>query len=223
MAIIPASTVCAMAKDALTPGGPQADRQDRRRRAIVETARKAFMRHGYGATTMSAIAAELGGSKTTLWSYFRNKQDLFVAVVDDMVTRYGEALRLEPAVDGDPAAVLTMIGNSVMRTVTSPQIVALHRMVMAEAGRSQQIGRLLWERGPQRGQAMLGRWLQAQMERGTLRQADPLEAALHFISLCQSGSFHRHLMGAMPRPKPDALEAEVTGAVQVFLRAYAVA
>ncbi|MDF8331938.1 TetR/AcrR family transcriptional regulator [Novosphingobium cyanobacteriorum] len=209
-----------MAKDAPTTSVPQGDRQDRRRRAIVETARKAFMRHGYGATTMSAIAAELGGSKTTLWSYFRNKQDLFVAVLDAMVTRYGEALRMEPPVDGDPPEVLTMIGNSIMRTVTSPQIVALHRMVMAEAGRSQQIGRLLWERGPMRGQAMLGGWLQAQMERGTVRVADPLEAARHFIALCQAGSFHRHLMGAMPKPTIEALEAEVAVAVQTFLRAY---
>jgi hypothetical protein len=40
-----------------------------RREAILEVAERSFLEQGYAATTMSAIAAELGGSKGTLWSY----------------------------------------------------------------------------------------------------------------------------------------------------------
>ena len=193
---------------------------DARRKLIVATARKAFLRHGYGHTSMSSIAAALGGSKTTLWSYFRNKQELFAAVIDDLVERYGEALRMPLPEDSDPAETLQKLGESIMHTLSRPQIIGLHRLVVGEAGRFAELGQLLFERGMSRGQTRTAEWMRGQMERGTLRAADPLVAARHFVSLCQSGSFQQWLMGALPRLEADALKAEVREAVQVFMRAY---
>ena len=59
----------------------------------MAAARKAFLRDGYGQTSMSSIAADVGGSKTTLWNYFPSKEDLFAAVVDDQVERDLATLR----------------------------------------------------------------------------------------------------------------------------------
>ena len=112
----------------------KAQTSEQRRRAIVTAARAAFLRHGYGNTSMSAIAAKLGGSKTTLWTYFRNKRELYDAVVDDLVERYGEALRLPLPPEADPREVLQAFALSLITTVTRPQIVAMHRMVTGEAG-----------------------------------------------------------------------------------------
>jgi AcrR family transcriptional regulator len=170
---------------------------------------------------MSAIAADLGGSKTTLWSYFPNKQDLFAAVIDDMVDRYGEALRLELPVDADVAEVLSTMGISILHTITKPQIISLHRLVVGEAGRSSALGRMLWERGAGPGHERTANWLALQMERGTLGKADPAAAASHFVGLCQAGSFQRYLLGAIARPSPECLAADVALAVKAFMRAYA--
>ena len=200
--------------------GKEPDRQEVRRRAIVAAARKAFLRNGYGQTSMSAIAADLGGSKTTLWSYFRNKQDLFAAVVDDQVERYGEALRLELPEDADLAETLTALGISVLTTILRPQIIALHRVVVGEAGRFPELGRMLWDRGAERGQQRTEAWLRLQMNKGRLRAADARVAAAHFLGLCQSGGFYRHLLGAAPRPDQAGIEAEVQLAVQTFLTVY---
>lgn len=200
--------------------GKEPDRQEIRRRAIVAAARKAFLRQGYGQTSMSAIAADLGGSKTTLWTYFRSKQDLFAAVVDYQVERYGEALRLELPEDGDPAETLYALGLSVLTTILRPQIIALHRVVVGEAGRFPELGRMLWDRGAERGQQRTQAWLQLQMDKGRLRAADARLAAAHFLGLCQSGAFYRHLLGAAPRPDAAGIEAEVRDAVRVFMAAY---
>lgn len=200
--------------------GKDPDRQEIRRRAIVAAARKAFLRQGYGQTSMSSIAADLGGSKTTLWSYFRNKQDLFAAVVDDQVERYGEALRLELPEDGDLAETLTALGVSILTTIQRPQVIALHRVVVGEAGRFPELGRMLWQRGAERGQQRTEAWLRSQIDKGRLREVDPGIAASHFIGLCQSGSFYRHLVGADPRPERAAVETEVRLAVEAFLAAY---
>gem|GEM_PF-6945919 len=45
-----------------------------RRAAIVQLALRSFLAHGYEATTMSAIAKDMGGSKGTLWSYFSSEE-----------------------------------------------------------------------------------------------------------------------------------------------------
>lgn len=192
-----------------------------RRRAIVAAARAAFLRHGYGNTSMSAIAAKLGGSKTTLWTYFRNKRELYDAVVDDMVERYGDALRLPLPPDADPRGVLHAFALSLITTVTRPQIVAMHRMVTGEAGRFPELGLAMVERGMKRGQARLAGWIEAQMVRGTLRRADPLIAAIQFGGLCQCGSFQTYLLGARPRPDAAEIAAEAEVAADTFLRAYA--
>src|SRR3546814_10973530 len=72
-----------------------------RRKAFVDAAREGFFANGYAGTTMSSIASTVGGSKTTLWSYFPSKEALFEAVVDDIVDYYGAALQVELPVDED--------------------------------------------------------------------------------------------------------------------------
>jgi len=196
-------------------------RKDLKRQAIVSVARDAFLRDGYGGTAMSSIAAAVGGSKTTLWSYFPSKQDLFAAVVDDMVERYGEALRVPLPPEGDPRETMRALGQSLMTTLARPQIIALHRMITGEAGRFPELGGVLYERGPARGHARVSAWLAHLMERGVLRPADPSTAAKQFVALCQAGQFQKYLIGALKRLDKAELDAEIEQAVETFLRAYA--
>lgn len=170
---------------------------------------------------MSSIAAAVGGSKTTLWSYFPSKQDLFAAVIDDMVERYGEALRLPLPEDGDPAATMRELGHSLMKTLTRPQIIALHRVVTGEAGRFPELGSVLFDRGPARGHARVSAWLAQLMQKGVLRRSDPLMAAKQFVALCQAGQFQQYLIGALKKFDARTIEAEIEQAVDTFLRAYA--
>jgi len=51
------------------------------RRYIIDTAEKIFSRLGFDRTTMDIIAKEARKGKSTLYYYFKNKEDLFQAVV----------------------------------------------------------------------------------------------------------------------------------------------
>src|SRR3546814_17024251 len=57
------------------------DRRTAQRSHILAIARRHFLARGYAATTMSAIAADGGGSKATLWNHFKSKDDLFAELV----------------------------------------------------------------------------------------------------------------------------------------------
>lgn len=60
----------------------QAERRAASRAAILEAARDLFGRHGFGATTMDAVAAEAGLAKGAVYHHFASKEALFEAVFD---------------------------------------------------------------------------------------------------------------------------------------------
>jgi len=52
------------------------------RLSILEAARELFTRYGYKKTTMEDIAQALGKGKSSLYYYFKNKEEIFQAVID---------------------------------------------------------------------------------------------------------------------------------------------
>ena len=55
--------------------------QDRREQ-LLTTAAQCFAKYGYRGTTTAKIAAEAGVSEPIIYRHFRNKQELFVALID---------------------------------------------------------------------------------------------------------------------------------------------
>jgi AcrR family transcriptional regulator len=197
---------------------PLDESRDAKRACILETARAAFFAHGYGATSMSAIAATVGGSKTTLWSHFRSKEELFAAVVDDIVERYGAALSIELPPDAPVAPTLERFAAALMATIMYTPVIDLHRLVTGEAARFPELATVFWERGPKRGKARLAAYIAAAMADGRLRPGDPMRAALQFVALCQAESFQQVLLRMGPAPGAETIARNVTVAVDSFLK-----
>lgn len=59
------------------------DSSDRRSR-ILAGAREAFLRFGYKRTSLADIASGAGVSRTAVYHYFTNKDEVLLAVVDEM-------------------------------------------------------------------------------------------------------------------------------------------
>lgn len=60
----------------------RAENQARTRRQLVTTARELFLAHGYAATSLEKVAETAGYSKGAVYSNFRNKDELCLAVLD---------------------------------------------------------------------------------------------------------------------------------------------
>ncbi|RZJ99620.1 MAG: TetR/AcrR family transcriptional regulator [Novosphingobium sp.] len=202
------------------PSRREANRQSRRE-AILDVAAESFLEHGYAGTTMSAIAATLGGSKGTLWSYFESKDVLFGAVIE----RVTEAFRAQLSLILNPAdgieAALRRFCAEFLRKVTSAEAIALHRLVVGEANRFPEVGEIFYARAPQRTQRLLADFLETAMERGELRRDDALVAARQLTALVMYGGHQQMLMGLIDTLTPEAIQAEVDRAMATFLRAYA--
>ncbi len=64
------------------PERRQRERQQRRQ-MILQAARQVFFQYGYRQATMEMIAAQAELGKATLYEYFANKEELYVALLED--------------------------------------------------------------------------------------------------------------------------------------------
>jgi len=67
-------------------------RKQARREKLLDTAIRLFGRQGYHATTVPAIVARAGSSIGSFYLYFRNKEDIFEAVLETLGERIAAAL-----------------------------------------------------------------------------------------------------------------------------------
>ena len=62
------------------------------RAELIEVARQLFASQGFDNTTMNEIAVRSGKGRRTLYTYFKSKSDIFMAVVDTEVNRLIERI-----------------------------------------------------------------------------------------------------------------------------------
>jgi AcrR family transcriptional regulator len=191
-----------------------------RRKAFVDAARELFFANGYAGTTMSSIASKVGGSKTTLWTYFPSKEDLFAAVVDDIVSQYGDALTIDLPLDQPVPDVLRRFGSVLMTKLTATPLLSLYRLVVGEAARFPHLAETFYDRGPRRGKARAADWIAEKMVRGEIRMGDPMRAVQQFAGLCQSGLYQFAVLGMTEARDLSRLQDEVDAAVDTFYRAW---
>jgi len=196
-------------------------RTEAKRSDILDTAAGVFREQGFERASMAEIAARIGGSKATLYGYFRSKEELFVAVaLAEGVKQVVPALeQLDENVDLRDA--LLPVGEKLLAFVTSSEAAAVHRMVMGEAQRSD-IGRQFYINGRQRGLELLAAFFKRANKLGKIRSCDCLVAAIHFAGLIESELLPPIHFG-LRRPAPTRLEIRraTERAVDVFLAAYA--
>lgn len=197
------------------------ERRGERRAIILETAGDCFFEHGYAGTTMSAVAARLGGSKGTLWSYFSSKEELFAACIEEKTELFRAELvkvlnpgaPLRPAIEG--------FCRRFMAKIREPRSIALYQLLCGESARAPEASRIFYERGPGVVQALLSAFLGGHEAAGRLRGGTPLEMAQVLVSLCTGVSHQRVLLGlsiaqgATQPPPPEKI-------ADLFFRLYAV-
>ena len=174
---------------------------------------------------MDEVAARAGVSKQTVYKHFAGKERLFAEIVSATVDEVGEAvyeeaLKLDDS--GDLDADLRDLARRQIGAVMQPRLLQLRRLVIGEAGRFPELGRIFYERGPGRTVAALGIAFERLAERGTLRVDDPTLAAHHFNWLVMSIPLNQAmLLGTDEPPSPADLDRYATAGVRVFLAGYA--
>ncbi len=201
---------------------PESGRSEARRRAILDVARDVFLAEGYAAASMSEIAQRLGGSKGTLYNYFRSKEELFVAFMNDTCLGPANAIFEHlPPIGADIRVALVDLGVGLLEFILSNPVMAVHRLVVAESERFPELGRIFYETGPRKGESRLGDYMQGAMDAGFLRPRDPVSTGRWFKDLLLADIYNRRLWGVIDDQNSAQIRAHVEEAVDIFLAAFA--
>jgi AcrR family transcriptional regulator len=191
-----------------------------RRAEILDIAGPLFLENGYQGTSMSQIAAAVGGSKGTLYAYFGNKESLFEAYMQMRVRSKAADVFEFPANTDDVSGVLTRLGHKFLELVTEESSRELLRLLYHEAPRFPEIGRIFYETCLLRGRAQLTAYLIQASDAGALRVPQPELAAEQFLTLCQAKLVMPVMLCVTQGIGPDETEAVIKAAVAMFLAAY---
>jgi AcrR family transcriptional regulator len=195
-------------------------KREDRREAILDVARDCFLAEGFAATSMSTIAARLGGSKGTLYNYFKSKEELFAAMMQRLCGELQATLFDIGPDAGDAEARLTHFARSFLAHLMTPEAMGIQRLIVSESERFPELGRVFYESGPKIVLGRIGAYLEELMDAGRLRRTDPIVAAQHFKDLAISGIYWPRMWGVAADPTPDEFDQQVARAVDTFLRAY---
>ncbi len=191
-----------------------------KRRQIIDGARHVFMAQGFDAASMGEIARVAGVSKGTLYVYFKDKEELFEAIVGQQCRAQAEQIfNLDPQ-DHDVEGVLTRLGVAYAQFVCRPGGASPIRAVISIAERMPELGRRFYETGPAFGIAQLKAYLSAQVAAGVLQVEDCEIAAAQFMEACLATVYKPVLFNFGTTPAPERIEYVVNIAVRVFLAAY---
>ncbi len=190
-------------------------RTEDRRQAIIEVALEVFREVGFERASMAVIARRLGGSKGTLYGYFRSKEDLFETTMKVACEGPGDQIMnlLNPLCT-DVRKVLIRFGTAYVHFILGTEVLAVTRTAISE-GFGTSLGPHLFEQGPGRALPKMALFFAELMKRGTLPERSPSMAALHLKGLLEAGFLENALYGATTE-KDKAIQ----DAVDTFLRAY---
>ena len=189
-----------------------------RRDRFLDAATEVFMQHGFEAASLQEIVSRAGGSLATLYRLFGNKEGLFQAVIDRRSGNMLAQLDLPHMGGIDPQTVLFNVGMRFVDVVLSPDVLSLHRLLVAECGRNPRLREIFMTVAPERSTRALEDYLETQVISGRLQLEDCSLAAMQFLNMLKGNYHMRGLLGEVVDMPYAERQRVVTHAVNLFLR-----
>ena len=197
-------------------GRPSLAEAQRLGERILDVATDHFLSHGYGSTSIEAIARRARISKRTFYHRFPDKPALFVAVVHRIVDRLRPPPDM-PLLEGNIREILERLAGLILRAALSPQAVALNRMIIGESARFPKVAAVVTARGVT-GEAVrfIAEILEREARAGNLALDDATFAAQQFLYMVISLP-QRRAMGLGAPMTAAEIEAWPRDVVALFL------
>jgi len=197
---------------------PLGEPKFRRRKAdrpgeILDAALAVFAEKGFAAARLDEIAARAGVSKGALYLYFETKEDIFRAVVGQMIAPNIQAVRAMIAAHPGPLSdLLRAFGAQVAVLIDTLPIGGVAKMVIGEARNFPEIARVWHDELVVHAIGALTDAIRAAQARGEARPGDPRAFALQLIAPMLVGVIWRETfvpVGAEPFDLPAVARQHV--------------
>ncbi|HXF70598.1 MAG TPA: TetR/AcrR family transcriptional regulator [Thermoflexus sp.] len=189
-------------------------KKEETRQRIIEAAFRVFVRKGFKGTSNREIARRAGISPGLIYWYFRNKEDLFRAVVEAKSFVFPLQQMARTMEGAPPQQFLSQIVELGKALARDPTMVAAMRLLLPEAIRNERVRRVFVTRAIRPGLRAVAAYLTAQQAKGLLRPFDPQVGAQLWMGLLLSQILLSRLLRIRSPAPIDQLFAE---ALEVYL------
>ena len=189
-----------------------------KRERILDAAFGAFLTKGFSGTSTLEIATRAKVSKRELYALFKNKEDLFAAGIKGRTDLMRTPL-VSPDLSSAEALKKTLMayGVSLLTGVTHPHVLAVHRLVIAEAQRAPELAAILDREGRQANVTALAATIRDAQARGLVGPGDPTALAHVFSAILWGDLFTRLLLRVEKEPSRAEIERRAREATATFL------
>jgi AcrR family transcriptional regulator len=169
--------------------------------ALLAVALKEFLENGYGGASLSQIVEAAGVSKTTLYSRFSSKAELFRAVIRKQIDKLAASVVLQ----GGPSAMdieagLEAYANRALDFSLRGDELAVNRLIYSESHRFPELGATAAER-TRLGIASVSRFIRERSRAEGFACKDPDTAAEAFILMLRGWYVDVMLTNAQVSPQ----------------------
>jgi len=178
-------------------------RKEARPGELLEAALECFAERGFAATRLEDVAARAGVTKGTAYLYFKNKEELFEAVVRRYIVPVIE--QLEAARQPGPVAeLLAKVAGLFVEKAYHSKFSAVPKLVIAEASNFPELARFYLDEVVGRGRRLLTMLLRRGIETGEFREVDAEHAAYCMIAPLLFSALWKHSLGPYDSKPLDA-------------------
>jgi len=199
-------------------GRPRAADREARLQDLIATSAQLFLQHGYGKVSLEMIAREAHVAVRTIYVKFGGKVGLLNAIIESGRERYFGNMG---ALENDPRPLEQVLADFCARLVeliTTPSVVNLNRMVIAEAKTHPEIAATFNHAGPGLTRELLGRFFARPEIKARFRPEVPHEMlAVHLINCLIGDQLSRLLFEPAALSEEDKRKKVELG-LDLFLR-----
>jgi len=143
-------------------------------------------------------------SKATIYLYFDSKQDLFKALIREIATPRLDAIEeLIESFDGPATTLIRGLYERARAISGSPEVRAVIKLVLSEAGNFPEIAILYRDEMALRGLRNIARIIERGIASGEFRSCDPIATGQSIILPVIMNALAREVFGATPELDPE--------------------
>ena len=198
-------------------GRPSREEAQQLREQILDAATHLFLAHGFGATSIEAVARQARISKRTFYHRFEDKPALFGAVVHRIIERLRPPRDMPLLGGANLEEILERLAGLILHAALSPPALALQRLIVAESARFPQLVAAMTEEGSTaEAIGLIAGVLEREARAGGLALDNPAFAAEQFLYMVMTLP-QRRAMGLGAPMTPIESDAWARDVVNLFL------
>lgn len=188
---------------------------------ILDAAQQLFFQQGFDETSLAMIINEAGGSRRSIYHEFGNKQGLLLAVIQRQVNIQTQTLT---AINKQlkPQEALNEVCYQFVKGMLSSNIQSLFRLVVQQAVKLPELGKIIYQCGPQAGVQPLADYLESLVNQKLLKIDDCHFAAQMLLEMSKGPLHTKALLMPMEVITDEVIKQQVSKAVGIFFNAHQV-